>query len=59
MLTLHAVTLGTAPALGDIRMMGEKDVIAVRADATARHDWARYWEAIGVAFHNGAKLIRL
>jgi hypothetical protein len=55
----HVITLSAAPAIGDVRMMGEGHIIAIRADATARRDWSRYWEAIGVAFHNGAKLVRL
>lgn len=55
----HPILSASAPALGDIRQMGEGDVIAIHRSALSRRDWPRYWEAIGVAFSRGAKLIRL
>ncbi|MFG2292020.1 hypothetical protein [Streptomyces sp. NPDC048603] len=43
-----------APALGDIRDAGPADCIYIRAAATSRRDWPRYWEAAGVALKRGA-----
>lgn len=49
----------TAPALGDIRGLGEGDWIYVHDSAAERVDWPRYWEAIGVAFVRGARVLPL
>ncbi len=46
----------TAPALGDIRSLGRGDAVVVYRAATERRDWARYWEAVGVAVSRGAVL---
>jgi hypothetical protein len=45
-----------APALGDIRAMGEGDAIVVRRDATQRRDWPRYQDAVSVAATRGAEV---
>ncbi|OSC76492.1 hypothetical protein B5180_01675 [Streptomyces sp. BF-3] len=54
MTTIHTVDAANAPALGDIRAAGEEAVIRVRRSATERKDFAKYWEAVGVAFVRGA-----
>lgn len=43
-----------APALGDVRALGEGDVILLLPGAEQRDDWARYTEAIGTAVGRGA-----
>lgn len=43
-------------AAGDVTALQRGDVVMVRRSATARHDWAAYWSAIGIAIANGATL---
>lgn len=52
-----AITATSAPALGDLRAAGRGDEIHVRAEATERKDWCRYWEALGVAWARGATVV--
>jgi hypothetical protein len=54
MTAIHTIDDVNAPALGDIRAAGKDDVIRVRRSATARKDFAKYWEAVGVALSRGA-----
>lgn len=54
MTTILTIDAANAPALGDIRAVGEEAVIRVRRSATQRKDFARYWEAVGVALVRGA-----
>ena len=51
------ITATTAPALGDLRLATPTDVIHVSPDATSRADWARYWDALGVAWVRGADVV--
>jgi hypothetical protein len=48
-----------APALGDVRLLGEGDHIYVFKDARARADWPRYAGAIGEAVGRGASVLWL
>lgn len=50
------VTRKTAPALGDIRMLGVGDRIILGEGATERRDWPRYAEAIMTAVTRGAEV---
>jgi len=54
MTAIHTIDAAHAPALGDIRMAGDEAVIRVRRSATERKDFAKYWEAVGVALKRGA-----
>ncbi|MEV7250252.1 hypothetical protein ACFUEM_08730 [Streptomyces anulatus] len=54
MTAIHTIDAANAPALGDIRAAGEEAVIRVRRSATERKDFAKYWEAVGVALVRGA-----
>jgi hypothetical protein len=54
MTDIHTIDVAHAPALGDIRTAGDEAVIRVRRSATERKDFAKYWEAIGVALKRGA-----
>lgn len=54
---IHTVSATSAPALGDLRIAGLGDVVYVRADASDRRDWGRYWEALGVAWVRGADVV--
>ncbi|WP_327712415.1 hypothetical protein OG912_32345 [Streptomyces sp. NBC_00464] len=54
MTAIHTIDDANAPALGDIRTAGKDDVIRVRRSAVQRKDFAKYWEAIGVALKRGA-----
>lgn len=45
-----------APAIGDVRSMGEGDVIWLGADARERKDWGRYQEAMAQAISRGADI---
>lgn len=47
-----------APALGDLRALGDGDTIWVYADASGRADWARYAEAAMAAVTRGAEVRR-
>lgn len=53
-MNIHLIDAANAPALGDIRGAGPDDLIYVGRSATERKDWARYWEAVGVALARGA-----
>ncbi|MYY03091.1 MULTISPECIES: hypothetical protein [unclassified Streptomyces] len=53
-MTIHTIDAANAPALGDVRAAGKDDVIRVRRSAAERKDFAKYWEAVGVAFVRGA-----
>ncbi|WP_327379410.1 hypothetical protein [Streptomyces sp. NBC_01212] len=54
MTAIHTIDAAMAPALGDIRQAGDEDMIRVRRSATERKDFAKYWEAVGVALSRGA-----
>ncbi|MFJ3588615.1 hypothetical protein ACIQUY_04905 [Streptomyces sp. NPDC090231] len=54
MTAIHTIDNANAPALGDIRAAGRDDLIRLRRSATERKDFARYWEAVGVALVRGA-----
>lgn len=43
----------SAPALGDIRAMGEGSYILLRPSARQRKDWGRYQDAIAQAVSRG------
>ncbi|MFI0211995.1 hypothetical protein ACH4OV_25405 [Streptomyces diastaticus] len=51
---VHHITSATAPALGDLRAAGRGDEVVVHRPATARSDWPRIWDAVGVALVRGA-----
>ncbi|MFG3244628.1 hypothetical protein [Streptomyces sp. NPDC048157] len=53
-MTTHIITATSAPAVGDIRRAGVGDRVVVRCSAIERKDFAKYWEATGVAFKRGA-----
>ncbi|MFJ9694912.1 hypothetical protein [Kitasatospora sp. NPDC101183] len=46
-----------APALGDVRALGERDLIIIATGSRERPDWPRYMDAVGVAVTRGARLI--
>ncbi|MFE5828702.1 hypothetical protein ACFQ8W_00275 [Streptomyces sp. NPDC056508] len=46
-----------SPALGDIRGAGPDDVFYIRPAATARSDFPKVWEAVGVALARGAQVV--
>lgn len=48
------ISLGSAPALGDVRLAKRGDVIVIVEGATARRDWGRYLDAISAAITRGA-----
>ncbi|MFJ7275345.1 hypothetical protein [Kitasatospora sp. NPDC098663] len=50
------IGLGTAPALGDVRLAGPGDTLLFLHDARQRPDFARYWQAAAVAVFRGAGL---
>ncbi|ADE43476.1 gp9 [Streptomyces phage phiSASD1] len=53
---LRIILKGSAPALGDIRAMGQGDTIVVRRAATQRPDWPRFQDAVSVAANRGAQV---
>ncbi|MFE6518849.1 hypothetical protein [Streptomyces sp. NPDC057748] len=53
-MTTHVITATSAPSLGDVRQAGAGDWVVVRRSAVGRKDFAKYWEAVGVAFKRGA-----
>lgn len=57
MSALHVIDDASAPALGDVRDAGPGDLIYIRPAATSRRDWAKYWEAAGVAMARGAQVV--
>ena len=58
-MTMTQIDVAMAPALGDIRELGEGDWIYIGNSATSREDWPRLWAAVGVAFTRGARLAPL
>lgn len=48
------ITREVAPALGDVRAMGEGDTLWLNADAHERRDWGRYLDAAANAITRGA-----
>jgi hypothetical protein len=50
------IAKASAPALGDIRQLGQGDVVILDEDATERPDWGRYLEAMNQAITNGAEV---
>ncbi|WP_282203665.1 hypothetical protein [Kitasatospora fiedleri] len=52
----YLVGAGTAPPLGDLRAAGPGDLVLFLHDARQRPDFARCWEAAGVAVFRGAAL---
>ncbi|GAA0660228.1 hypothetical protein GCM10010193_08950 [Kitasatospora atroaurantiaca] len=52
---IRTVERQSAPALGDLRAMGERDTVVIVPGAETRPDWARYAEAIGAAVGRGAE----
>lgn len=48
------ITESVAPALGDVRAMGEGDTLWLFQGAEKRKDWSRYTDAIGGAVSRGA-----
>ncbi|MFE4721625.1 hypothetical protein ACFRLW_35465 [Streptomyces sp. NPDC056728] len=45
-----------APALGDVRTLGQGDALVLTPDATQRKDWGRYADAILAAVSRGAEV---
>jgi hypothetical protein len=41
---------------GDVRALGRGDVVEVNRLAIRADDWARLWDAVGVAVQRGAEL---
>ncbi|MFI8084335.1 hypothetical protein ACIF6L_26475 [Kitasatospora sp. NPDC086009] len=56
-MAVSIISPDAAPALGDVRALGERDLIIVAAGATGRRDWPRYMDAVGVAITRGARVI--
>lgn len=54
----RVITKADAPALGDVRRMGQGDALIIGANATQRPDWPRYLEAMGPAITNGAEVLQ-
>ena len=44
------------PPLGDIRRMGEGDIVWLDPDAPLRGDWPRYLDALMTALTRGAEI---
>ena len=55
----YEITPDRVPALGDIRKAGAGDWIYVSRLAPSHADWPRIWDALGVAFARGARIIQL
>ncbi|WP_326742613.1 hypothetical protein [Streptomyces sp. NBC_01768] len=53
-MTTHTIAATSAPALGDIRQAGVGDWVVFQRSATERRDFAKCWEAVGVALKRGA-----
>ncbi|GAB7187122.1 hypothetical protein ATKI12_6953 [Kitasatospora sp. Ki12] len=56
-MAVSVISPDAAPALGDVRALGERDLIIIAVGSRARQDWPRYMDAIGVAVTRGARLI--
>ncbi|QPB09792.1 hypothetical protein CPT_Shady_031 [Streptomyces phage Shady] len=52
------ITYANAPALGDVRNMGEGDTLWLHANVNQRADWSRYADAIACAVSRGAEVRR-
>lgn len=50
------VSAESAPALGDIRVLGEGDTVWLRPGVEARKDWGRYVDALVAALMHGAEV---
>jgi len=55
-LMVRSVSASSAPALGDVRAMGEGDTVVLGDGAVQRRDWPRYAEAIMAAVSKGAEV---
>lgn len=53
------ISCANAPAIGDIRTMGEGDVIWLHANVESRKDWPRYADALITAVTRGAEVRRI
>ncbi|MFB7671313.1 hypothetical protein ACFC26_07830 [Kitasatospora purpeofusca] len=56
-MAVSIISPDAAPAIGDVRALGERDLIILATRARERRDWTRYMDAIGVAVTRGARLI--
>ncbi|MFM9797401.1 hypothetical protein, partial [Streptomyces turgidiscabies] len=56
---IQVITKDQAPALGDVRTMGQGDALVLGEEATQRKDWGRYLDALGRAITNGAEVYQL
>ncbi|MFD0276196.1 hypothetical protein ACFVHB_20145 [Kitasatospora sp. NPDC127111] len=56
-MAVSIISPDAAPAIGDVRALGERDLIIVAAGSRDRRDWPRYMDAIGVAITRGAGVI--
>jgi hypothetical protein len=50
------IGFGSALALGDVRQLGEGDIVFLHCSAIERPDYARYWDALGAAWARGAEI---
>ncbi|MQS00304.1 hypothetical protein FNX44_000105 [Streptomyces sp. OF1] len=50
----RSITTHVAPALGDVRRMGEGDTVWMSPGVQERSDWGRYVDAIAGAIARGA-----
>jgi hypothetical protein len=55
----RVISRDSAPAMGDIRAMGQGETLWLAADASQRRDWPRYVDAIGCAITRGIEVRRL
>lgn len=52
------ITYASAPAVGDVRTMGNGDVIWLHVNVETRKDWPRFADAIAQAVTRGAEVRR-
>ena len=50
---MFVVSVRSAPALGDIRALGEGDTVWLRHGVESRRDWGRYLDALSSAITRG------
>jgi hypothetical protein len=50
------VSKDSAPALGDLRLMGDGDTLRLETDVRDRRDWGRYLFVIAEAVARGAEV---
>jgi hypothetical protein len=50
------ISKDAAPALGDVRALGQGDALVLTPDAIMRKDWGRYQDAIGAAVARGVEV---